>query len=103
MGMTMHFQEQQERDETGIPTAKQEKRLFTRGELTGMGMALCLLVYGLFQQDIPLVFLTSSFLVFEAHSFFAQSGSPQGKNISNLLKGFSIALFAGSLIILLYS
>ena len=36
--MTMHFQEQQERDETGIPTAKQEKRLFTRGELTGMGM-----------------------------------------------------------------
>mgnify|MGYP003592032840 CR=1 FL=1 len=101
--MTMHFQEQQERDETGIPTAKQGKQLFTRGELTGMGMALCLLVYGLFQQDIPLVFLTSSFLVFEAHSFFAQSGSPQGKNISNLLKGFSIALFAGSLIILLYS
>ena len=73
----MHFQEQQERDETGIPTAKQGKQLFTRGELTGMGMALCLLVYGLFQQDIPLVFLTSSFLVFEAHSFFAQSGSPQ--------------------------
>ena len=103
MRMTMHFQEQQERDETGIPTAKQGKQLFTRGELTGMGMALCLLVYGLFQQDIPLVFLTSSFLVFEAHSFFAQSGSPQGKNISNLLKGFSIALFAGSLIILLYS
>ena len=101
-GNVVHFQEQQEKEQQMTPVAEPPKIQFSRGELTGMGLAICLLGYGLFQQDIPVVFLMSSFLFFEGHAFLAKSRNPRLKNISNILKGMSAALFAGAVIMLLY-
>ena len=99
----MHFQEQDAREETAASMQKSAQAPFSRGELTGMVMATCLLGYGIFQQDIPVIFLTGSFLFFEIHVFSSHLKSTVGKNVSNLTKGISLALFAGSLFMLLFS
>ena len=40
----MHFQEQQEKEQQMAPVAEPPKIQFSRGELTGMGLAICLLM-----------------------------------------------------------
>ena len=45
-GNVVHFQEQQEKEQQMAPVAEPPKIQFSRGELTGMGLAICLLGLG---------------------------------------------------------
>ena len=40
-GNVVHFQEQQEKEQQMAAVAEPPKILFSRGELTGMGLAIC--------------------------------------------------------------
>ena len=82
------------------PPAKKEAT-FSRGEKAGIALCLAMFLFGLSDFDLPLCFLTSSFLVYESHVFLKKAHSDQDWFMSNLLKGMSIAMFVGSIMMVL--
>lgn len=81
-------------------TEKKEP-LFTNGEKAGMALALALFLFGVFDGDVPLCFFVASFLVYEAHAVLKKARGDQDWFLSNLLKGMSIAMFFGSITMVL--
>lgn len=101
--------EEDDTDEMGIPKSrafkgmeeseeeKGEGKLFSRGELTSIILTALIMLYGISEQDLPVVFLTISVLMFMLRrlTVFMETGA--GATISNVLKGFSIGLFIGAI------
>lgn len=109
----MHYRwfekDQEKQDEFGLPKSRAEqqkdedppKNLFSRGEITGIVLSSVLLIYSLALLDIPILLFSAAFLLQVPRKFAARAQRPWGHELSNLLKGFSISLFFGALLLLL--
>ncbi len=103
--------DQEKTDEMGIPLtradidarehAKQEERIFSRGEQTGIVLASVIFAYGWTEGDLSLIFFCLSFLMFELRKIVARFSRTYGKSIANAMQGFSIALVLGALAMVL--
>ena len=69
---------------------------FTRGEASSMLLAVILFFYAVNQSDIPVVFLTLSFLLFELRSPAEIFCGRYGKALEGMLRGLSVTLFLGA-------
>ena len=74
---------------------------FSNGEKAGMALSLVLFLFGLSDCDLPLCFFTASFLIYEFHVVLKLARGNQDWFMSNLLKGMSIAMFIGSIMMVL--
>ena len=89
--MRSQFMHDEEEDWAEAPAAPSQK--LTRGGLIGLVMAAGVLVYGLLNGDIPVLFLALAFILFMARPFLALLAGGYGAALSNVLKGFSLTLF----------
>ena len=83
-------------EDAAAPAAK-KKRLSGRMEIFGCVMAVGTFLYGFTVWDIPLLYLSAGFLLYVASPYVRLLGGPMGTSLSNLLRGFSVALFVGAL------
>lgn len=79
---------------------EERPKTFSKGEKTGMLIAAGTLLYGLFANDLPVVFFTASFLSFMGRSLAETAGGAKGAALSNFLKGLGIALLLGAFFLL---
>lgn len=113
MGFHYRFfdRDQEKVDEMGIPLtradidarehAKQEERIFSRGEQTGIVLTSLIFAYGWTEGDLSLIFFCLSFLMFELRKIVARFSRTYGQSIANVMQGFSIALVLGALAMVL--
>ena len=116
-GEGMHYRwfekDRETQDEFGLPKSRAEQptpsdppgqeeteRIFTRGELTGIALASVFLLYSLFRQDIPMLLFSVAILLHALRKIASRSRHPRRHDLSNLLKGFSMSLFFGALLLL---
>ena len=114
MGMRYRWFDKEENhvDEYGLRKSRAEwdreddgqkpRRIFSHGEITGMVLASVLLLYSLFAGDIPMLFFALSFLIFMGRRLTALMEERKGTALGNLLKGFSIALFFGAIVMAIF-
>lgn len=98
-------------DEMGIPLTRAQidkrehaappKRIFSRGEQTGIVLAALIFAFGWTEGDLSLVFFCFSFLIFEVRKIVECYSRRYGKSIANAMQGFSIALILGALTLVL--
>ena len=81
---------------------KKEERLLSRGAVTGCMITTVFGVYGFGIGDIPLLFLCVSFLAFVLRPFAVKFCGGFGKPIANAMKGFSMALLAGAILLTIF-
>lgn len=74
----------------------------SRGELSGLVLAIAIFFYGLVTQDVPVVFLALSFILFELRPLAEHFAGVYGKTISSFLWGFSLALFFSAVVLLFF-
>ena len=70
--------------------------MFSRGQKMSMVISAPLLVYALFSEDVPLAFLLLSFLSYLLRPLAEKS---VGLWLSNAMKGFSMALGVGAVVL----
>ena len=88
-----------EKPEDDAPTPSDvKKRLSGRMEVFGSIMAAGVFLYGFAVRDIPILYLSAAFLLYVASPYVRRLGEPTGPFLSNLLRGFSIVLFFGALL-----
>ncbi len=98
-------------DEMGVPKSRaewdneseegeEEEKLFSRGELTSMLLTGLIMLYGISEQDLPVIFLTVSFLLYMLRRMTAFIEKGPAGTVNNLLKGFSIGLFFGAIVMI---
>ena len=73
-----------------------EGPMFSRGQKTGMMLSAALLVYALVSGDVPLAFLTLSFLMFLLRPLAEKMVGPW---LGNVMKGFAMALGMGAVVL----
>ena len=88
------------KDEIEHEEPEQKPKTFSRGEKTGIIIAVGALLYGLSANDLPVVFFTVSFLAFMGKALADAMGGKKGKVLAGFLQGLGIALFLGSLFLL---
>ena len=103
----MHYKPKDEDrlDEMGLPTVRtappveptKPPRLFSRMVITGMLLSVVLLLWGTVNRDVPLLFVAGAFLMNGLRPFTKWLKEPVGSFVSNMLFGFSIALFFGGI------
>jgi len=79
---------------------KQKTEGISRGEMTGAVMAGAILLYGLMQDDLPVIFLTASFLCWQLRVFTVALGPKKAGIVKNVLQGLCLSLFVGAVILL---
>ncbi len=79
---------------------KQKPEGISRGEMTGAVMAGAILLYGLMQDDLPVIFLTASFLFWQLRVFTVAFGPKKARIVKNVLQGLCLSLFVGAVILL---
>ena len=105
------FDRNQEKvNEMGIPLTRAEidarehekepERIFSRGEQTGIVLAAVIFAYGWTQDDLSLIFFCLSFLIFELRKIAAYFSSAYGRDIANVMQGFSLSLLLGAFVLL---
>ena len=82
------------------PTPLKKPRYFSRTMLTGMLLSIILLCYGIGHRDMPVIFLAASFIIGAARSLTNFLPKKVGQSLSNLMFGFSIALFFGAILMI---
>mgnify|MGYP000970683660 CR=1 FL=1 len=102
--------DQEKVDEMGIPLTraqidarareKKPERLFSRGEQTGIVLTALIFAYGWTQDDLSLIFFCLSFLIFELRKIAAYFSSAYGRDIANVMRGFSLSLLLGAFVLL---
>ena len=112
MGFHYRFfdRDQEKIDEMGIPLtradidarehAKQEECIFSRGEQTGIVLSSLIFAYGWIEGDHSLSFFCLSFLIFELRKIAAYFSSAYGRDIANVMQGFSLSLLLGAFVLL---
>ena len=83
-----------------VPEPKKKDTTFTNGEKAGMALSIVLFLYGVVDRDVPLCFFTGSFLIYEMHVVAKKARGNNEWFLSNLLKGMSIAMFFGSIVMI---
>lgn len=98
--------DREDEDEFGIPMRSMpeeepeeepKKKLFSHSELSILVVTFLVMLYGISEYDIPVLFFTISVLLFLLRRLTVLMQSPHADTINNLLKGFSIALFFGAI------
>lgn len=87
-----------------LPTEEKNNKIeptFSNGEKAGMALCLVMFLFGLSDWDLPLCFFTASFLIYELHVVLKVARGNKDWFMSNLLKGMSIAMFVGSIMMVL--
>lgn len=100
------IKEEERFDEFGAPVsrAEQDKVLhpkkpgYSRGELMAIVATLVILCYEWADDDVQLIFVCMSFLVYELQPLVLMTCRNHGREICNVLRGFSIATFIGALV-----
>lgn len=77
-------------------------RKITRGEFSGLLLAIVALCYGYAVDDLPLMFASISLIVFFARPLAYHFMAERGRSIANAMQGFSIALFLGALAMVIF-
>ena len=98
--------ETKETDEFGMPVSRAEydealhhKTVrYHRGDLLAIAIALVILVYEWINEDQPLQFVCIAFLLFELRPAVRHIMGPAGHLLSNVLLGFSLAMFIATLV-----
>lgn len=76
-----------------------KKRIATRNEIFGTVIAIVVLLYGLFNADIPITYIGLSFLIFEARFLTKLLDKEKCDSVSRIMYILSIFLFFGAFII----
>lgn len=76
-----------------------KKRIAGRNELFGTVLAVIVLFYGIFNQDVPIVYVGLAFLIFEARFFTKFLQEPKASFFNRIMYILSIFLFFGAFII----
>ena len=117
-GEGMHYRwfenDEEALDEFGMPKSRAEQimqedeteeeppaRIFTRGELTALLLASVLLVYSLVLTDVPGLLFSASVLLQAPRKLAPRLRHPRAHDLAGVLKGLSISLFFGALMLLL--
>lgn len=74
-------------------------QLFSNGEKAGMALCLAMLLFAISQWDVPLVFFSASFLIYEGYNVADKVGGERLHFLASLLRGLSLALFFGSILL----
>ena len=72
----------------------------SRGELSGSILAGILFVYGFSQADLPVCFLTASFLLWQLRVFTGLMKPLVGLFVRNVLQGLCLSLFIGAIVLM---
>ena len=81
---------------------RENLRKITRGEFSGLLLAIVALCYGYAVDDLPLMFASISLIVFFARPLAYHFMAERGRSIANAMQGFSIALFLGALAMVIF-
>ena len=73
-------------------------RYFSRTMITGLLLAIILFCYGQIKGDLPIVFLATAFILGGSRPLTNFLPPKIGHNLSNILFGFSVALFFGAIL-----
>ena len=92
-------------DEYGVPVSRAEYDealhpqpfSYQRGEKLAIGLVAIILLYELFNDDSPIIYLCLSFLTFELRPLAKRFWGKNGQAVSNAMAGFSVAVFIGTL------
>ena len=76
------------------PMEKPKERLFTRGAISGMLLAMVLFLYSLYSWDLALSFFTLSFLLFSLRPLAERYAGP---SLANIMKGMAVSMGFGAL------
>jgi len=88
-----------EQEDEGWKEAQKPEGI-SRGEMTGAVMAGAILLYGLMQGDLPVIFLTASFLLWQLRVFTVTLGPKKAGIVKNVLQGLCLSLFIGAVVLL---
>ncbi len=78
------------------------ERLISRGASSGCMLTAAFTVYGFVTRDIPLMFLCLSYLSFVLSPVVEKYTGSFGSALANAMKGFSMALLAGALLMTIF-
>lgn len=103
-GMHYRWFERDEEEETRIRAAQAAKRerSVRRAVRTGLTLSIGAFGYGAYAGDIPVAFLSMSFLMLLAAPTFRRFPAPWGNRIANGAEGFAAGLFFGAFILLFF-
>lgn len=76
---------------------KKKIKLSTGGEKAAMILCMAMLLFAASDGDIPLLFFSLAFLIYEVHSLLERLNGDSPHPLSNFCKGLSLAMFFGSL------
>ena len=103
--------EHETEDEFGVPirrmpeeeleeeAAEEPKKLFSHSEWSILIVTFLVMLYSILEYDIPVFFFTVAVLLFLLRRMTTLMRSPHAATINNLMKGFSIGLFFGAILL----
>ena len=84
------------------PHEPELRRKLSHAESSGIAISAVMLVYSLTEGDKPLFFLSTSLLIFLLRPLIGMLFGEHNRAVQNALHSFSIVLFIGALIFLLF-
>ena len=103
--------DQEKLDEMGIPLtraqidargqSKEPKRIFSRGEQTGIVLSSVIFAYAWTVSDLSLMFFCLSFLILELRKIVQHYSRTHGTAVANAMQGFSAMLALGAIAMVL--
>lgn len=102
------FADEEERtDEFGVPVSRavQDEALrprrpgYARGERLTIALDIAILIYEWAVDDTSMIFVCISFLIYEMRPLALLFFGPAGPAAANVMKGFSLAVFLGAVLI----
>ena len=84
------------------PHEPELRRKLSHAESSGIAISAVMLVYSLTEGDKPLFFLSTSLLIFLLRPLIGALFGEHNRAVQNALHSFSIVLFIGALIFLLF-
>ena len=84
------------------PHEPELRRKLSHAETSGIAISAVMLVYSLTEGDKPLFFLSTSLLIFLLRPLIGALFGEHNRAVQNALHSFSIVLFIGALIFLLF-
>lgn len=94
-------------DEFGLPKTRTPEiseepsiKKISRAERSGMLISAVVFAYGVMTRDVPIIYVSVAFLIYELSALTQLLGEKSGRFWGNLLRSFSIALFFGAIVLM---
>ena len=71
----------------------------SKGELRSVVLAVLVMCYGIYESDLPVVFLTLGFSIYELRYFAAAYCGDDGKPLAGMMKGLGLMLSVGAFVL----